>query len=442
MQGFNLYREAKDSYDLLIPQKTEGLILLSLYKKYETHEFTEDQIIDVISKVYKDLGRESNRTEYERDNNIILRLQEFFLWRDDLRKVYRFKKYGADFCKRIDKRLNESYSPAKIKRLFDYLLNELQKTIEQADSDFNQWIEDHFDARHNELAEQIEILDQQVSESVKEFRTKIKDDSVNVIKLIQTIETGLDVIKQQATELRKAFQTTYDIDDILTGILEQQNATQFISNIQKVRSFNDQVRAHLEQVSNRIDKIKPRIREFIYDFNQRDFDRKTELFLKFLMNNSFYSKTENNKKTLEPPKGVLLKDIRDTSLLPRFCIVPLKEIGPKPPVEVSGRTIDLKKRQELIDKTKNKLYEKERIKFWINKAFGKINNEGALYFSPLFFEILREENGNLSIATKTAHQLLKRSLKEKTYHVEILKEEDSDKLFTNISLWKMKIQRV
>lgn len=81
MESFNLYREAKDQYEKLIPEKNDGLILLSLYAKYKDKDFTEENIISITNKIFKDQGNnefERSRTEYNRNNTIILRLQESF----------------------------------------------------------------------------------------------------------------------------------------------------------------------------------------------------------------------------------------------------------------------------------------------------------------------------------------------------------------------------
>jgi hypothetical protein len=118
MKEIDLYSEAKPRYYQLMPNKEDGLIILPLYQKYQKQEFTEDQIIQIINKVFSDLGG-SQREENNRNNTIILRLQEFFLWRDRKRKVYGFKNYGEEFCQKVFKRLSESYHPAKIERLFN-----------------------------------------------------------------------------------------------------------------------------------------------------------------------------------------------------------------------------------------------------------------------------------------------------------------------------------
>jgi len=194
---FNLYKEARDYYNKLIPKKSDGLILLSLYERFGDGDFKEEHINDVINKILKDLAQDSSRTEYSRNHKIIIRLQDYFLWRDETNKIYRFKKYGLSFCQRLHKRLEESYSPATIKRWFDHLYKELQE-LRGHESGFSIWMADHFNPRHLVLAEQIEILDQQVSESVKEFKIQIKQEHPEggIHRVLQDIEMQLDTIKK------------------------------------------------------------------------------------------------------------------------------------------------------------------------------------------------------------------------------------------------------
>ncbi len=107
MKEIDLYSEAKPRYYQLIPNKEDGLIILALYQKYEKPEFTEDQIIQIINKVLTDLGGSGQREDNNRNNTIILRLQEFFLWRDRKRKVYGVKNYGEELNQKG--KLNRNY---------------------------------------------------------------------------------------------------------------------------------------------------------------------------------------------------------------------------------------------------------------------------------------------------------------------------------------------
>jgi len=439
MESFNLYREAKSQYEKLIPEKNDGLILISLYAKYKDKDFTEENIITIINKVFKDQGNESSRTEYNRNNTTILRLQESFLWRNETKRTYQFKKYGLELCQNIEKRLIEKYNPAKIKRFFDELHKSLIEHIE-GEKDFNEWIEDHFNLRMPELISQIEILDQQVNESVNDFKISIKSKYQDIINVLKEIEIHLEVIKEQASELKNAFQVSYEIDEALTGILQKPDSYAYIENIQKVQKFHDNSRSQLEQVSKRIEKIKPRIREFIYDFNKQDFDRKTNKFIDYLLENSFVKK-EGSVKRIQLPDNLLGLKVKLTEYLPIFNIVPIREISYKLPMEVSKREIDVSKRKKLLDKTNKWKKDKERILYWTNIAFKELEENGTLVFTPLFFKII--DTDKLSIAVKTAHNILRRSTKFKQkYKIDINRNAVNHTAIKSISLWQMTIQKI
>lgn len=439
MDTFNLYREAKDQYDKLIPEKNDGLILISLFAKYRDKDFLEENIVHIINKVFKDQGREGPRTEYNRNNVIILRLQESFLWRNETKRTYQFKKYGLELCQNIENRLIKKYSPAKIKRFFDELYHSLTKNIEE-NSDFNLWIEDHFDVRMPELISQIEILDQQVNESVSEFKINSKSEEYNIINLLKEIEIRLEIIKEQAFELKNAFQISYDIDELLTSILEKNEGYDFIENIKKVQNFHDNSRNQLEQVSKRIEKIKPRIREFIYDFNKQDFDRKTNKFINHLLEKSFVKK-EGNTKKIQLPNNLLGLRIKSTESFPKLNVLTIREISPKFPIDLVKRQVDIAKRKELVDKTLKWKHDKERITYWTNIAFQELDEKNILVFSTLFFRIIDVDQ--LFIAVKTAHNVLRKTTRNRQkYHIEIKPELVNYSEKKGIALWQMKIQKI
>ncbi len=441
MTSFNLYKETKDHYDLLIPDKLEGLILLSLYEKFGKDEFSEDRINETIDKVHKDLGRQSQRNEYERNSAIVLKFQEFFLWRDDIKKTYRFKVYGEEFCEKIKERLESRYSPAEIKRLFDSLYHELLRHLNSPSLNFNLWVTEHFNRRTLDILTQVEILDQQVSESVKEFRKKIKENDQGLFQLLEEIEMSLDEIKEHASQLKDAFKATYDIEYKLEELLNSPESQQFISNINEVMNFNTLIRGQLEQVSDRIDRIKPRIREFIYEFNQRDFDRKTTLFLNLLLNNSKQIRNEKGKKILVLPTEVPTFSVFNAADLPRFVVIPEKDISPKIPVEVVYRKVNTMRQNDALKNVGQKIFERQRVQYWVKYIMEKLENEGQLNYTPLFFQILSEEGLILSIAVKTTNKIIRDLSKNRTYKITIVQEKEKHNLFPTINLWKMYIQK-
>lgn len=438
MKEIDLYTEAKPRYYQLIPNKEDGLILLALYQKYQKQEFKEDQIIQIINKVLADLSGPSLREENNRNNNIILSLQEFFLWRDRKRKVYGFKTYGEEFCQKVFKRLSESYHPAKIERLFKHLLETLKVSVENNPKELLIWMDDHFNSRSNELAMQIEILDQQVSESVDNFRFQIKQPQTNILQVIDTISAGLDQIKQHAHELTIGFQITYDIDDILQDMLKDSSNFELLDHIHEVLNYNLNVRNHLDQVSIRIDRIKPRIREFIFEFNQRELDRKTDKFLHYLLDNAFYNRQENQSKKLNFPDEIESLTVRTIESIPRFYIITEKDFSRKAPILPSMRSIDKDQTKAMLDKNMEKLEMKKKIQHWVKIAIDQIEQNGKLDFSPFFFNILNHEQQNLNIAVKTAQRLVKQCNNWK-YNTTVDQNEYHDPYYLNLSLWNMTI---
>ncbi|WP_336733389.1 hypothetical protein, partial [Chryseobacterium sp. VD8] len=198
-------------------------------------------------------------------------------------------------------------------------------------------------------------------------------------------------------------------------------------------------RSQLEQVSKRIEKIKPRIREFIYDFNKQDFDRKTNKFILYLLEKSFVKREKSTKRIQFPNNlsGLKVKSIEHSLT---FNIIPIREISPKLPVEIIKRSIDIAKRKELLDKTLKWKQDKERIMYWTNLAFQELEEKGSLVFTPLFFKIV--DTDRLAIAVKTAHSILRKSTKSKQrYKVEIKQEPVNYTVNKRISLWQMTIQK-
>lgn len=438
MKEIDLYSEAKPRYYQLIPNREDGLILLALYQKYQKQEFTEEQIIQVINKVLSDLRGSNIRDEGNRNNNIILRLQEFFLWRDRKRKVYGFKNYGEEFCQKVFMRLSESYHPAKIERLFKNLLDTLKASLDKNPPEMLFWMSDHFNVRSTELAQQIEILDQQVSESVDNFRFQIKQPQANILQVIETISTGLDHIKKHVHELTTGFQITYDIDDIVQDMLKDTANFELLDSITIVLQYNQNVRNHLDQVSARIDKIKPRIREFIFEFNQRELDRKTDKFLHYLLDNASYIRENNQSKRLIFPEEIESFSIRVPESVPRFYILTEKDFARKAPLPPAIRSVDIEQTKEMMAKNIEKLEIKKRILYWTKEAIDQINREGKLDFSPFFFNILGHEQHNLNIAVRTAQRLIKQC-NSWQYEFTVDQNEYHDPHYLNLSLWNMTI---
>nr|WP_294894449.1 hypothetical protein [uncultured Pedobacter sp.] len=441
-ESFDLYREAKYQYELIVPEQIEGLVLLSLFEQFGSESFKEEQINAIIDRVHHDLGKSTQRTEYDRNNSIVLKLQEFYLSRDESKKQYRFKTFGLQFCKNIKERLLGNYNPAKIKRLFDGLLVDLKRYLETADYTFDLWFEEHFIRIFPEITAHVEILDQQVSQSVREFRKRIKNEKENIHVLLDDIIIRLDGIKGQANELKAAFASTYEIDAKVEEVMIDGIQGTSTQNINKVFEFNGSIRGQLEQISTRIDHIKPKVREFIYEFNQRDFDRKSAMFLDLLIKRSNTIKNEAGKRIISLPAAVPGFQISDQASLPRFVVVPEKDIAPKIPAEALIRSIDTERQKEMIRLEKIKVWERGRVSYWIKEIKERLEQTPELDYGKMFFEILQKENSKLQIPVKVTSKVVRELPKQKQYSIKVSQEIIRNLLYPNIKIWKMSIQKI
>jgi hypothetical protein len=240
--------------------------------------------------------------------------------------------------------------------------------------------------------------------------------------------------------LSSAFSISYDIDDILTGILEKGNAANYLDNIKKVQEFHDNSRNHLEQVSIRIDKIKPLIREFIYNFNRGHFDRKTDEFIQFLLKNSTTTRI-GSTKSVQFPDETPCYLLTEKQIAPKLMIIPIKEFTPKLPTPVPKRKINSTDKSKLIEKAQKWKTEKERIMYWTKFTFAEIEKKSSLNFSTLFFKILYQDG--FTVAVKTTHKVLRTASKQShQFKIEVLKKPFITETPSKIKLWQVKIQKI
>lgn len=445
MKGFSLFREAKENYGRLIPSEQEGLMLLSLYCQFGENEFKEEDIIKAIETVNKGFGKPSFRHEYERNNRLILNWQDHFLWREDISSTYRFKSYGLAFCNRIHDHLKLSYDPTKIKRWFDELLNQLDSLTQEKPKDgFSFWISDHFNARRGLISQNVESLDEQVNRSVSHFKLQIKNcmEQYDFLTVFTDIERQLDDIKRQVSEMTVAFKATYDIDDILKGLVERSLIEKFEitdeEHIEKVRHFNRLVRSNLEQISSRIDKLQPRIRDFFSDFNRIEFDRKSVRFLDLLLRHSHFVKTKG-KKQLFFPSDIELKPVSRTEIVPKFVVFPDNLSVQMSASPLGERSIDQDRQAKFISENTNAIQEKSRVKHWVSLVFWHLREQQSINFTRYFFDILKEEENGLSIAVKVSQKVLRTCNQREGVSVDISKVIVRDNDITGIKLWKIVI---
>ena len=445
MDDFHFYHELRKSkyYEPLIPIKETGLVIVLLYEewitgKYSSNSYSEEVVKSAIEQVASDLGdKHYERTPHERFKDVNLQLQEYFLLRNEDTNLYNITQYGLDFCERVKAKILLEFDPSVIEKILADLIDSLRKHHE---SDFSHWYNHNFIVQKSTIKNQIETLLRKVDDSVKEFRRSTKSDDDNFLEIVRKVDTNLEIIGSHSEELKGAFYDAEDIKALLSKLSFQEMTKKMIDQREAVRSFIGEINNDLRIISQRIERIRPKLRQFISSINQRNFDRNTELFLQFLIKNSTLVK-EGNKKRIQLPHEIHKKVISRPET--NFTIVEGGRIQPKQPTPVILPKEDKEKRQKQLNKAEDQLFVRNRIRFWLGNLEKEIRRMGTFDFTSSYFTILETEQkfGN-TISLRVASELFRKYSKLKTFKVTVDQILVSSEKHPNLAIWKMNIQKI
>lgn len=430
MDSYKFYTEIEEEFEFLMPERKIGLVIFHLFQKKKNDDisstFTENEIIESIKKVRQDIKTDQK----EQFNHTIKFLQKYYLWRDEDKRVYRFRPMAIKICEMFDDVLFRTFTPTQIEKDFKYIQNKL----EQDENNFGQWYNYTFTGYKDKVNSQISALDRQMENAVDAFRSKIINEySYNIIAL-KEITDKLNEIGQKADELNMAFSGSHQITRLLTKILSISDNSPYSEEINLVISFFKDIRENLKIISKRIDRIKPKLNEYIRDINRQDFFKKYKSFMKVLL---AQSTSQNNqlclpiwlpKCEIQPQnssKFVIIKDNWDKENIYRpktsklIISIPNKEETQKRLIEVN-----------------NSLELQMRIKSYLSELDKKCETAFEVDFSEYFFSVLEKENGNVDISAQLAYYAMNKYHRDKEFEVSITEERVCQHKYPTISIWK------
>ncbi|MGZ4054020.1 MAG: hypothetical protein ACXVDZ_14375 [Bacteroidia bacterium] len=442
---FHFYHELKKEkyYNPLVPQREAGLVIVLLYEqwktgKYSSNSFSEEIIKNSIEQVSADLGKQYERTPHERFKDINLSLQKYFLLRNEETNLYKISQYGEEFCERIKEKLSREFNPSDIEKILADLIVSLKKYIGR--NDLKHWYKFNFYPQKSNIKNQVETLLRQVENSVQEFRLSIKSDDQTFLETVRQVDKNLQVIGNHAKELKDAFFDSEEIKGLILQLSFDNSPPEIIEYKNAVRIFFEEVNNDLNIVGHRIERIRPKLRQFISSINQRNFDRNTENFLKFLLQNTVITK-DNNKKKIKLPKEIPLKIIHIPES--NFIIVEANRLLPKQPTPLILPKRDKIKRSQQLQKAQNGMFIKKRIRFWLNEFEKKIKDQQLFQFSEFYYRILdNEKNHGNTIALKVASGVFRKYTKLKKYNVQVERKMMVNNKYPSQAIWKMQIQKL
>lgn len=441
-EEFHFYHEVKKEkyYEPLIPRKETGLVIVLLFEewksgRYPGNIFPEEAVKNAIEQVASDLGKTYERTPLVRFKETNLQLQQYFILRNEDTNLYNITQYGIDFCERIREKLVLEFNPSLIEKILADLIDSLRKYMT---TDFAHWYLHLFVLQQSTIKNQAETLLRQVDQSVLEFRAATKADDSSFLETVRKVDRSLEVIGRHSEELKGAFYDAEEIKALLTQLSFTELSSETLAYREQVRHFLDSINNDLSIISQRIERIRPKLRQFISSINQRNFDRNTELFLRSLLKNATLTKGAN-KKVIRLPFSLASKQLNQHQT--EFLIVEPGRIKLKIPTFVVLPKEDAEKRQERLEVAQDRLHIRERVRNWLFEIEKEINDNGTLDFSTWYFGILEvEKRFANTISIRVASRLFSKYSKLKTYLVTVDKTLARNEKHPNNTIWKMIIQ--
>jgi len=438
----------RERYNLLVPRQEDGLIVLALYQKVRAgtieRTFPERIITETIRLVFEELGQGSGRgEETQKYDETLHRLLRHFLDKNIEEKTYQLSAYAENFCDMLEREVHTAINPSQIQKTFNDLVMLLSLKLENME-DFRHWYHTQFFKHKNDISAQLRALQAQIEDTVDQLNELVKNEVDNFREMLIGCEALLDRIKEQADKLSSAFSSKDDIKQMLddAGLSDE---FEFRSMKRDVRNYFKDIEHRLINVSHTIDRIKPKINKLYNDFEKREFDRKIESFLVYLLKNST-SKFGRTKKLKDRkvhdveiflPKNISEKEIyADRS---RLTGIDYMQLLDPPPVQIHNLQFDEEDLRRQAEARMRQIEREKRIEHWFNKISEDLTKKKKINFGDYYYQILQKEN-DYEAAIKAATLVLKEFSKLKEFEVSVREEFVLDPKQPNIGIWKMQIK--
>lgn len=438
----------RDRYDLLVPRQEDGLIVLAIFQKVRAgtieRTFPERVIVDTIKQVFVELGMASARgEETQKYDETLHRLLRHFLDKNLEEKTYQLSSYAENFCDMLEREVHTAINPSQIQKTFNDLVLLLGLKLETME-DFRHWYHTQFFKHKSDIGSQLRGLQAQIEDTIDQLNELVKNEQDNFREMLIGCEALLDRIKEQADKLSSAFSSKDDIKQLLDDATLAEEF-EFREMKREVRIYFKDIEARLINVSHTIDRIKPKINKLYNDFEKRDFDRKIESFLLYMLKNST-SKFGRSKKLVGRtvhevevflPKGMQPKEYySDRSRLTGMDYMQLLE---PPPIQVTDHSwdeADLKRQAEL---RRAQIARDKLVAQWCDQIIADGEKKKKINFSDYYYKVLQKEN-DYEAAVKIATETLREFSKKEGFEVTVSEEMMLDPKQPYTGIWKMQIK--
>lgn len=439
--NFNLLHEIGKggNYLLLYPQPKAGLAILILYQKiksgaFQHNRFKESDIYNAFEASKMLVGEEDyDRLPQTKFNNMISDLQVYFLRYDADEQLYSLKDYAESFCRQAEETLLANFNPTKIELICNDLREKLEKCT--TDVEIETWISTYFDSLKPVLKVQVDQLERQVDQSVKEIRATTQLENASILEILKEIDFKLDTTRGQNDELRSAFREMKSINRLLDSYSYLIDNRELFDRIIEVKQFFPELKYTLNLIDKRLDRIQPKLRQFFSMLNKPTFSVRIEKFLKFLLTSS----TVESNRPVELPVGIpLYRFIGNKATL---TIVERKDLLPTSAKPRITYETDFVEREKGTAMARRQLTILDETKLYLDVILAEAAFSTVL-FSPWFFKIVSIKDGDIESATHVTYALIRHAQRNPQIKIETTTTRKNHPNYPSLSIWEMTIQQL
>jgi hypothetical protein len=424
------------NYKALFPEEKAVRAILWLYAKmadgaFPGEKFKEEDINNAFQESNPE-GRYS-RLPQEYIHGLTGSLLEYFFLYNEQERVYIFRDYGKSFCKLAEDTLAGNFNPTNIEIICRDLLLELRK-IDNREM-LSSWLGIKFDAFEPKMSSQVDFLDRKIDMAVSVIRDSAQLQTGEILETLKKVDTHLEQLRGYNKELRSAFAALKDINSELEQRIILADNRQILDRFSHVQQFFPDIRYRLDLIDKRLDKLQPRLRQFFGALNKPLFNTRVESFLRYLLKASTVQ-ADGSKKNIQFPQGIPpLRIYQHTS---RFIIVERKDdlfptmARPKPVYEESED-----RRRAIMEMLNKKIRQQDKIEEWTHRILDDCLKQKAITYSGYFITMLDQQQGDIDLAVRVTHRLIKISTIGKEIKLEV--DPNTEVQHQNIRLWETKI---
>jgi len=449
----NIENEIFERYNELIPKKEIGLIVFSIYSQIKNNEIDKllsyKNLTNIIDEKWKEIGINHQKGKYQKYESILLVLRKHYIDKDIKTDNYILTDYAEKFCRFIEEEIKNVLKPSEIEQLFNNLLLILKDNIISFEK-FEVWYNKEFFPRKFDINSQVRALRIQAENAQNELNNIMNKDD-DYFEMLKKIESQIDEIQKQNYEIVKSFSAKDSIKKLLDET-ELSELREFRIIRANIRGFFREIDKKLTIISEIIDTTKPKIFKLYQDIEKKQFDKKLEKFLLYVLKNSANTKFSINQlknkiiydTNIELPENIEFSKLNFPHI-DKFIRTEYVEFTEPDTNETQEADFDPEANKLQIEKRRNQLEKNKKIEYWYNQfdtSIKELKLKEELEFSDFFYEILKIENQDIEIALKVANKVFTNISKDDKFQLDIDKKFETSKDIKDIALWKMKITKL